>query len=103
MLSAKSSPELLPVSGLMVLEPVEDIFAFNFSIQGEVGSYLLNLGSIGCSDPSSIKLFQDHKLLWGGAPSCGGGLWHDRSLMEKSQRECLLWGGEEGRERQNGW
>lgn len=69
-LSAKSSPELLPVSGLMVLEPVEDIFAFNFSIQGEVGSYLLNLGSIGCSDPSSIKLFQDHELLWGGAPSC---------------------------------
>lgn len=70
-LLAKLPPKLLSVPRLVVLEPVEHILALNLAIERELGSDVLNLGSIGSSDSSPIHLFKDHQLLWGGAPSGG--------------------------------
>lgn len=68
-LLTKLPPELLPVPGLVVLEPVKYIFALNLAIEGELGSDVLDLRGVGGSDASPVHLLKDHQLLWGWAPS----------------------------------
>lgn len=59
LLSNESPSKLLPVSGLVVLKPVENVLTFNPPIKGKMGSYLLNLRRIWSPYPTPIHLFQD--------------------------------------------
>jgi len=64
----KLPTQLLAVSSLVVLKPIEHILAFNLSIQRKMGSNMLNLSGIGSLKPISINLLQNHHLLGGRTP-----------------------------------
>lgn len=62
-------PELLSLSSLVVLKPVEHILPLYPPIVREVSCYLLYLCCIWCPHPTSIHLLKYHELLWCWAPS----------------------------------
>lgn len=68
--------EFLAVSGLVILEPVKDVFALNLTVEREVGGDLLNLGGGGSSQTSPVEFLQYHQLLWSWTPSCVAGWAH---------------------------
>ena len=55
-LPAKSPAELLTLPGLVVLEPVEHVFALYLAVEREVCCYLLDLGGIRGSHPTPVHL-----------------------------------------------
>lgn len=68
--------EFLAVPGLVVLEPVKDVFALNLTVEREVGGDLLYLGGARSSHTSPVQFLQYHQLLWSWTPSCVAGRAH---------------------------
>jgi hypothetical protein len=66
---AEAPAEPLALTGLVVLEPVEDVLALDAAVVGQVRRDLLDLRRVGRPNAAPVHLLQDHQLLRRRAPA----------------------------------